>query len=457
MSFVAGEILGTYEVLSPIGSGGQAEVWKGRDTRLGRIVAIKRLKGEHSARFEQEARAIAALNHPNICQIHDVGPDYLILEYIDGKPLRGPLPVEEAVRLALQIGGALAEAHRRGIIHRDLKPANILVTEGGSVKLLDFGLARLVASPDSDFTRTMSGTVLGTAAYMSPEQASGRPLDERSDIFSFGAVLYEILSGKRPFGGASTAEVLSAVLRDEPDPLMAPAALTEIVLRCLRKTPAERFQTVAEIKAALESIPLGPVEHQPSIAVLPFVNMSRDPDDEYFSDGLAEEILNVLSHIPGLKVTARTSSFAFRGKEQDITRIAETLRVRTILEGSVRRAGSRIRVTAQLINAVDGYHLWSERYDRELTDVFAMQDEIAIAIAGALQLKLTGARPHEPNLPAYEAFLKGRHQLHKLGPGRTRAPKSISSRRSRWTRSGPTLIPTWAVNIFSRGYSVCDQ
>ena len=251
-------------------------------------------------------------------------------------------------------------------------------------------------------------------APVASEQAQGKPLDERSDVFSFGAVLYEMVSGDRAFGGNSTVDVLSAVVRDEPRPLQSSPEIARLVTRCLRKTPAERFQTMAEIKAALEAITEKRADSQPSIAVLPLANMSRDADDEYFSDGLTEEILNVLAHIPGLKVTARTSSFAFRGKEQDITKIAETLRVRTILEGSVRRAGSRIRVMAQLINAADGYHLWSERYDRELTDVFAVQDEIAAAIAGALHVELTGksvaARPHEPNLAAYEAFLRARHR-----------------------------------------------
>ena len=233
---------------------------------------------------------------------------------------------------------------------------------------------------------------------------------------------------------------MAAILHKEPAPLDAPAALERIVKRCLAKQPGQRYQTMAEIRAALESISGRLEEQQPSIAVLPFANMSRGADDEYFSDGLAEEILNVLAHIPGLKVTARTSSFAFRGKEQDITRIAETLRVRTILEGSVRRAGSRIRVKAQLINGADGYHLWSERYDRELTDVFAMQDEIAAAIAGALQVKLTGrpaTPPHEPNLPAYEAFLKARHQFLKRS-------LEVPARTEEYYKQAIALDPQWA-------------
>jgi eukaryotic-like serine/threonine-protein kinase len=395
------------------------EVWKARDTRLDRIVAIKRLKSQ-TARFEQEARAIAALNHPHICQIYDVGPDYLVMEFVEGAPLRGPMPVEDAVRLARQIAEAMAEAHRKGILHRDLKPANILQTRAG-VKVLDFGLAKLATGADADATQTIEGTVLGTAAYMSPEQAQGKPLDERSDIFSFGAVLYELLSGQRPFTGGSTVEILSAVLRDEPAPLDAPEAVAAIVRRCLAKRAADRFASMVELKAALDEIASKPsTQQQPSIAVLPFANMSGDKEQEYFSDGLAEEIINALVKIPGLKVIARTSAFAFKGQNTDIRKIAETLGVANILEGSVRRSGNRIRVTAQLITAADGRHLWSERYDRELADVFAVQDEISAAIAGALHAKFSpqpSAKPrYTPKLPAYEALLKGRHYHWKLTP-----------------------------------------
>ena len=420
IAWAAGVQIGPYVLLSAIGAGGMGEVWKARDTRLDRVVAIKRLKGQHSARFEQEARAIAALNHPHICQIYDIGPDYLVMEYVDGAPLRGPLSAEEAGRLAVQIASALEEAHGRGILHRDLKPANILVT-GTGAKLLDFGLAKSIANDDATrtddatqtdhATQTIEGTVLGTLAYMSPEQAEGKPVDQRSDVFSFGAVLYEMLSGTRAFDG------WAAVLRDNPAPLKTQSELSRIVTRCLRKAPAERFQTAAEVRVALEGAAAKP-EQQPSIAVLPFANMSADKENEYFSDGLAEEIINELAHVPGLKVIARTSAFAFRGKEQDIRGIAEALGVRTILEGSVRRAGSRIRVTAQLINAEDGSHLWSERYDRELADVFAIQDEIAQAIAAALQMKLStgSARQYTPKLPAYEAYLKGRHHMARFTP-----------------------------------------
>jgi serine/threonine-protein kinase len=411
------------------------EVYRARDTRLNRDVAIKVLPGSLAAdpdrvrRFEHEARAIGALNHPHICQLYDVGPGYLVLEYIDGKPLRGPLSVERTMGLALQIAGALDAAHRRGILHRDLKPANILVisSSGGSsdpptVKVLDFGLAKLMStSGDSadDVTQTTVGMVAGTAAYMSPEQAEGRPLDARSDEFSFGAVLYEMLSGTRAFAGDTTAQVLSAVLRDDPRPLHVAPAFERIVLRCLAKNPNERYASMAEVRAALERVASTVAAPQASIAVLPFANLSADRENEYFGDGLAEEIINVLTRIPDLKVIARTSAFAFKDKHEDVRRIAEALGVTSVLEGSVRKAGSRIRVTAQLITAADGSHLWSERYDRELADVFAVQDEIAEAIARALEVKLAvkpTVKSYKPKLPAYEAFLRGRHHLFKFTP-----------------------------------------
>ena len=413
MLLAAGDKLGPYEILAPIGAGGMGDVYKARDARLGRIVAVKAFKEGHGSRFQQEARAIAALNHPHICQIYDVGHDFLVMEYIEGKPLSGPLPSEDAVRIALQVAGALEAAHEKKILHRDLKPANILISRSG-VKLLDFGLATMTSTANDDATaQTLGGVILGTAAYMSPEQAQGKQLDERSDIFSFGAVLYEMLSGKRAFAGDSMVDVLSAVVRDDPAPIESPAAV--IVSRCLAKQPAQRFQSMAELKTALENVlTTKPAQSQPSIAVLPFANMSGDKDNEYFSDGLSEDIIDALVQIPGLKVAARTSAFAFRGKDQDIRRIAESLAVRTVLEGSVRKSGGRIRVTAQLINAADGYHLWSKRYDRELEDVFAVQDEIAAAIASALELKLAAApERYQPNLQAWETYHKGQHQLLK--------------------------------------------
>ena len=256
---------------------------------------------------------------------------------------------------------------------------------------------------------------MGTPAHMSPEQAAAKPLDARSDVFSFGAVLYELLAGTRAFTGDSTAQILSAVLRDDPGPFDAPPALQQIVKRCLAKDPNRRFQTMADVRHALQHLTLDSAEVMTSIAVLPFANLSADRENEYFGDGLAEEIINALAQVEGLKVIARTSAFSFKGKNEDVRNIAQALGVTNVLEGSVRRAGDRIRVTAQLIAAADGTHLWSERYDRPMTDVFAMQDEIANSITNALKGKLGGAsaspRHYKPRLPAYETFLRGRAHL----------------------------------------------
>jgi len=426
MPLAPGTKLGRYQILALIGAGGMGEVYKANDPKLGRDVALKVSAEQFSDRFEREARAVATLNHSNICQIYDVGPNYLVMELIEGNHVKGPLPVDQALKYAAQICEALHAAHTKGITHRDLKPANILVTTSG-IKLLDFGLAQVgpTSKSDTDATQTIgltqAGTILGTAAYMSPEQAEAKRVDARSDIFSFGLVLYELLSGRRAFNGDSAIAIMAAILHKEPAALDTTPALQSLVARCLRKSPDDRFQSTAELRAAIEfAAAAKPAEHQPSIAVLPFANMSADKENEYFSDGLAEEILNLLAKIPGLKVIARTSSFSFRGKEQDIRKIAETLDVSHILEGSVRRAGSRLRVTAQLIRAADGSHLWSERYDRELSDVFAVQDEISAAITGGLRIKLLPAgaahKRYEPKLPAYEAYLKAKYYDAKVTP-----------------------------------------
>lgn len=416
--------VGPYELVAPLATGGMGEVWTARDTRLDRTVAIKFLKEGFSARFKREARAISALNHPNICTLFDIGEDYLVMEYVDGRPPKGPLPLEEALRYAIQIADALGAAHRRGIVHRDLKPANILLTNS-TAKLLDFGIAKAQWPGASDETETMPVTeeavMVGTPQYMSPEQAEGSAVDARSDIFSFGAVLYHLLTGRGAFQRESRLATVTAILRDDPPRMNVPPEIENIVTRCLRKDPSERFQNIAELKAALEHTAANLRFHvQPSLAVLPFANLSADKENEYFSDGLAEEIINALTSVPGLKVTARTSAFAFRGKELDVRSIAEALNVRTVLEGSVRRAGSRIRVSVQLINAADGYQLWAERYDREMTDVFALQDEISQAIVAKLKPKLSHEvmtrRQATPNINAYHEHLKGVYHLARQTP-----------------------------------------
>jgi serine/threonine-protein kinase len=445
MRLEPGVRLGPYEIVAPIGAGGMGEVYKARDLRLNRLIAIKVMtvgKGDAAdrlRRFTVEAQAASALNHPNIVVIHDIGRGvrdsredsihYIAMELVEGQPLSRLIPPDGmpprgVLDVGLQVADALAAAHAAGIVHRDLKPGNVMVTPEGRVKLLDFGLALMLEGADVDVTRTVPGTVLGTFAYMSPEQVRGLPADARSDVFALGAMLYEMSSGRRAFPASSATEAAAAILRDDPPPLKAMSPdVTDVVRRCLRKNPEERFARGMEVRAALERIRQTAVHRspdEPSIAVLPFANLSADKENEYFSDGLAEDILDALTRVPGLKVIARTSSFAFKGKDEDIRTIAETLGVRTVLEGSVRRAGSRIRVTAQLINGGDGAHLWSERYDREMTDVFAVQDEISQSIAGTLELKLAVGRSLSPRqttrIEAYQAYLKGRHHLLKMTP-----------------------------------------
>jgi eukaryotic-like serine/threonine-protein kinase len=441
----SGSRLGPYEIVAPLGAGGMGEVYRARDTRLKREVAIKVLPDafardpERLARFQREAEVLATLNHPNIAAVYGfeetVSVSGIVLELVDGPTLTeriesharsgrgGGLPLDEALGIAVQIADALEAAHEKGVVHRDLKPGNIKITPAGTVKVLDFGLAKLSAPAYADDLPTLMGAtqpgmLLGTAAYMAPEQAHGGPTDARTDVFSVGVVLYEMVSGKRAFAADSVLDTLNAVVHREPAAFESPAAAT--IKRCLEKQPSQRFQTMADVKAALEQLRMKRNERAqeaPSVAVLPFANMSRDADDEYFSDGLAEEIINALAQMPGLKVIARTSAFAFKGKNEDIRRIADALGVNTVLEGSVRRGGSRIRVTAQLIQASDGTHLWSQRYDREMADIFAMQDEISQAIAAALKVKLTPAPERRmPSLRAYDAYLRYRSYQWKMTP-----------------------------------------
>ncbi len=453
MPLASGKTLGHYSIVAPLGAGAMGEVYRARDSRLGREVAVKvlpadKMSGDRLRRFLREASAAARLNHPNVVAIHDIGEHesvhFIVMEYIDGPALGAVIPpsgldTPTALEYAKQIAGALAKAHDAGVVHRDLKPANIMLTRDGAIKVVDFGLSTFVSSGDADLTaETMPGTVLGTPSYMSPEQAGGRPTDARSDIFSFGVVLYEMLSGQRAFHRENPMATMAAILTQEPRPLRETAPRTppdfeRIVARCLRKEAEKRFQNATDLKLALEDVGAAATaitstqaasavkEETPSIAVLPFANLSGDKDNEYFSDGLAEEILNALTQIPGLRVIARASAFAFRGREHATAEIVEKLRVRSILQGSVRRAGNRVRVTAQLIDTADESQLWSERYDREMDDVFAIQDEVAHAIVEKLKVKL--ARPGErlvkaytENQEAHSLYLKGIFNLSRYTP-----------------------------------------
>jgi serine/threonine protein kinase/tetratricopeptide (TPR) repeat protein len=434
MPLSAGTRLGTYEIVAPLGAGGMGEVYRARDIKLGREVALKVLpeavagSPDRLARFEREARTVAGLNHPNIVVLHSMeeenGTHFLTMELVDGRSLdqdvtaKG-LPIARVIELGIALADALTAAHERGIVHRDLKPANVMLTRDGRVKVLDFGLAKLKQpEPGPALSRTATlavpisevGDVVGTVPYMAPEQIRGETVDAPSDLFALGIMLYELVAGRRPFTGVSSADIASAILRDAPEPLShiradLPDDLERIVSRCLEKNPRERAQSALDVGNELrrlrrmvqsgetEAREKPPSEKTLSIAVLPFVNHSASVDDEYFSDGLADELLNVLAKIRGLRVAARTSAFHFKGKDTTIAEVGRALNVAIVLEGSVRKAGNRVRISVQLVKVSDGYHLWSETYDRTLEDIFAVQDDIAQSVVKELRTTLLGEEP----------------------------------------------------------------
>jgi serine/threonine-protein kinase len=449
-----GQMLSHYRLVEKIGEGGMGVVWKALDTTLDREVAVKILPDAFAeeqgrlARFKREAKLLASVNHPNIATIHALEEEdnisFVVLELVEGNTLnelvqQGPLSVENALNVCSQVAAAIETAHERGIIHRDLKPANVMVTPRGKVKVLDFGLAKLREGretgglpdgPTATAPLTSPGTVVGTVPYMSPEQVRGKPLDRRTDIWSFGCLLYEALTGRMAFHRDTAPDTLSAILEHEPEwgmlPSETPRTIHTLLTRALEKDVNRRLRDVGDARLEIDdavsamAIPRHPADAPDNnrlypVAVLPFTNMSADPEDEYFSDGVTEEILNALTQLENLRVAARTSSFAFRGPSPDITEVGAKLNVETVLVGSVRRAGNRLRVTAQLINVANGYHLWSERYDRETRDVFAVQDEIAAAVTDTFKSSLLGKRApltrlrHTENFEAYELYLKGRY------------------------------------------------
>jgi serine/threonine protein kinase/Flp pilus assembly protein TadD len=428
-----GRTIGRYEILERIGGGGMGVVYKARDVSLDRFVALKFISPEVSAdpdareRFIREAKAASGLDHPQICTIHEIsttdqGELFIAMSFVGGRDLKevmarqGPMTRAAAADIALQIARGLARAHEQGIIHRDIKPANIILTDRGEVKIVDFGLAKLAGS--ASITRPDS--TVGTLGYMAPEQIRGVTADERSDVWSVTVVLYEMLTGRNPFVGENAGATIHAVLNFEPPPA---GSFDGVIRRGLAKDPSRRYPNMAAFIADLqndsgdrtavrEAVPAGP-----SIAVLPFSDYSPQRDQEYFCEGIAEEILNVLTKIPELRVASRTSSFRFREASADIRSIGGELNVTAVLEGSVRKAGNRIRVTAQLIDVSSGFHLWSERYDRDLEDIFAIQDEIAASIASALQVTLAdkdqrSMRESSPaEIEAYEYYLRGRQLM----------------------------------------------
>jgi serine/threonine protein kinase/Tfp pilus assembly protein PilF len=435
-----GKTISHYNILEKIGEGGMGAVYKADDTKLKRTVALKFLPKEFTKekdakdRFVQEAQAAGAMDHPNICTVYEIdefeGQAYIVMAYIEGQNLKdklrsGYLKIEEAVRIAIQVADGLKEAHENGIIHRDVKPANIILTEKGKAKIMDFGLAKLSWGIDL----TKSATVMGTAAYMSPEQAKGDAVDHRTDIWSLGAMLFEMLSGERPFKGYHDTAAIHSILYEEPKPVSQlrdgiPAELDQIIQKALEKNPSDRYEDMQSMMRDLDAIASADkpsttsikpqrAKTEASIAVLPFVDMSPQKDQDYFCEGMAEELINRLSKIENLRVAARTSSFQFLGKGYDIIQVGRKLKVQTVLEGSIRKAGNRLRITAQLINISDGFHLWSEKYDRDLDDIFSIQDEISLAIVDNLKVKLLGEeeavlmKRYTENREAHNAYLKG--------------------------------------------------
>jgi len=533
--------LGAYEIRGQLGAGGMGEVYLARDTRLGRDVALKVLPADLSsdadrlARFEQEARTVAALNHPGIVTLHGLeeagGIRFLVMERVTGRTLgavigRDGLPIGRILELAVPMADALAAAHDRGIVHRDLKPNNVMVTDEGHVKILDFGLAKVGAIPSPDggdvattLARTMPGQIVGTVPYMAPEQCRGERVDTRADLFAFGAILYEMASGIRAFRGDSSADVMSAVLKDDPTPLEAlrpalPARLARLVKRCLEKDPRRRVQSAIDLRAELQDLAdelrpqavpqagVGPSTHQGaadasprrplnrwlwtavavagvglavvgtlelrrwresstaarsaqairSLAVLPFENLTKDPSQDYFVEGIHDEIITALVRLETVKVTSRAAVMRFKGKPSAIKDVARELGVDAVIEGSVLRSGQSVRIGAKLILGATDQNVWARSYDRDLQDVLSLLRDVSGEIAGEVRARVGPDAP--PSVPpnaiaaprvrpdAYEAFLRGRHLFNQ-----SLAPKQVLAARAQFLTStslDPGFAPAWS-------------
>ena len=561
-----GKTLSRFKITGKLGEGGMGEVYRAEDTELDREVALKLLPAdmaddaERLERFKREAKAVAALNHPNIVTLYNIeeseGTHFLTMELVDGESLdklipNDGLPLAKLFDIAIPMADALAVAHEKGIVHRDLKPANVMITSDGRVKVLDFGLAKLAAAPTSDdgelaemATRTAltgEGMLMGTAPYMSPEQLDGRPVDQRTDLFAMGVVLYEMATGRRPFQGDTSAALVSSILRDHPRAITdvneaLPRHLARVVQHCLEKNPRDRYQSALDIRnelrglrrevesgavqtgsggipppsisqeqdkksraglwagiaaaaivvlgagwwlgrgtgkeaapadstTALTAVPAVTVSSQPSVAVLPFVNLSADPENEFFADGLTEELIQALGKVEGLQIPARTSVFALKGTNLSVQEVGQRLGVDNVLEGSVRKSGNQLRIAAQLIKVADGFNLWSETYDRELEDVFVIQDEIAGNIAGALELTLSPGvqqairTSRTTHVNAYDYYLRGR------GYFRRRTRNDFEAARQMFEKAieiDPTYAPAYAglaetYTEFWRNYDTTDE
>jgi len=422
-----------YKIIQKIGEGGMGIVYKAKDTQLDRTVALKFLSTdlthdqEAKQRFFQEAKAAAALNHSNITTIYEIdehqGQTFIAMEFIQGQSLKkkieeGPLSLDEAKELAIQVAEGLKEAHDKGIIHRDIKPANIMLTEKGSAKITDFGLAKLSGGADL----TKASTIMGTVAYMSPEQAKGEAVDHRTDIWSLGAMFYEMLTGKRPFEKDQEHALLYAILNDKPTPLSLlrsdiPSHIDQVIEKALAKKANERYQNIKELIQDLK-LSIAFPKTEKSIVVLPFDDMSPNKDNEYFSDGLTEEIISDLSQIHDLLVISRSSAMTYKGTKKKIKEIGQELNVRYVLEGSVRKAGNNLRITAQLIDAKNDTHLWANKYSGTLDDVFNIQEKVSRSIVDALTMKLSPEEDRRltkrpiKNIQAYECYIKARQDIY---------------------------------------------